>query len=103
MIDFRKEQVLPLKAAAKKVPARRKGGRTHVGTMYRWGSIGFRGIVLETIQIGGTRCTSVEALGRFFAKLSDATAPASERSNCEFRGREKAVRDADALLDREGF
>ena len=31
---------------------------------------GCRGVVLETIQVGGTRCTSREALQRFFENLS---------------------------------
>ena len=35
-------------------------------------------LLLETCQVGATRCTSVEALQRFIDKLSSAAAPAAE-------------------------
>ena len=41
-----------------------------VATLYRWASHGCRGVRLETIQIGGTKCTSREALDRSFEELS---------------------------------
>jgi hypothetical protein len=31
---------------------------------------GCKGVVLESIEIGGTRCTSREALARFFERLT---------------------------------
>ena len=70
MIDIEIESVLSLTEAATKLPHRRAGRRPHVSTLYRWASRGLRGNHLETIQIGGTRCTSVEALQRFFDRLS---------------------------------
>ena len=65
------ETKISLADAAKELPSRRRGRKAHVSCMYRWSTIGCRGVVLETIQIGGTRCTSREALQRFFERLSE--------------------------------
>ena len=70
MIDFANEQVVSLNEAARMLPRRREGKKPHVSTLYRWTIRGVRGVILETIQVGGTRCTSVEALHRFFERLS---------------------------------
>ena len=43
-----------------------------VDTIYRWATKGMRGFRLETIRIGGTLCTSHEALQRFFDRLTEA-------------------------------
>jgi hypothetical protein len=64
------ETIIPPAEAAKELPRRRRGRKTHVSTVYRWMTSGCRGIVLESIQVGGTRCTSREALQRFFERLS---------------------------------
>ena len=86
MIDLKEESVLSLVEAAKKLPRRRAGKKPHVATLYRWASHGLKGIRLETIQVGGTLCTSIEALQRFFERLSGprsesaiVTPPASDR------------------------
>lgn len=70
MIDLKEEFVLSLVEAAKKLPRRRAGKKPHVATLYRWASHGLKGIRLETIQVGGTMCTSLEALQRFFERLA---------------------------------
>ena len=44
-------------------------------TLFRWASKGLRGVRLEVIRIGGTQCTSVEALARFFHRLSEHAEP----------------------------
>jgi hypothetical protein len=77
MIDFATEALLTLAQAADELPRRRRGRKTHVSTLFRWSSVGCKGIVLDTIQIGGTRCTSREALSRFFAQLSTLPAGGS--------------------------
>src|SRR5258708_921780 len=74
MIDTTNETILPLSQAADELPRRRRGRKTNVSTLYRWSIAGCRGVRLETIQIGGTRCTSREALQRFFERLSMAQA-----------------------------
>src|SRR5262249_19725412 len=70
MIDSQSEQIITFGQAADDLPRRRRGRKTHVSTFYRWATAGCRGIVLETIQVGATRCTSREALQRFFERLS---------------------------------
>jgi Protein of unknown function (DUF1580) len=70
MIDSQSEDVITLGQAADDLPRRRRGRKTHVSTLYRWATVGCRGVVLETIQVGATRCTSREALQRFFERLS---------------------------------
>jgi hypothetical protein len=73
MIDPNTETLISLPEAAKSLPRRRAGKRPHVSCMYRWSDTGCRGVVLETIQIGGSRCTSREALARFFGALTAAS------------------------------
>ena len=66
MIDTTLEKPISLAQAAAELPPRRAGRPASVSCLYRWSTAGCRGVVLETIQIGGTRCTSREALQRFF-------------------------------------
>lgn len=63
------EEVLTLREAAHRLPRRASGRRLHHATLYRWATDGLRGVRLETIQVGGTLCTSIEALQRFFEEL----------------------------------
>jgi hypothetical protein len=74
MIDPNTETIVALAHAPKDLPYRRAGKKPHVSCLYRWTKTGCRGIVLESIQIGGTRCTSKEALARFFRRLTDGDA-----------------------------
>lgn len=80
------------------LPLRRRGKRLAVSSCYRWAQRGIRGVRLETIQFGGTRCTTEAALLRFCEALStsspQAPAPASRTS-----GFERAERQ----LDRAGI
>ena len=80
MIDITTEEVVSLSEAAKLkcLPRRRKGKRPHVATLYRWAQRGFNGVTLETLQVGGTLCTSIEALQRFFDRLSESDAPPTQ-------------------------
>jgi hypothetical protein len=73
MIDHTSETILTLSQAADELPRRRRGRKAHVSTVFRWSTAGCKGVVLETLQIGGTRCTSREALQRFFERLSQPT------------------------------
>jgi hypothetical protein len=70
MINSTTETLISLTEAAKTVPRRRRGRKTHLSTIYRWTTVGVRGVVLETLQCGGSRITSREALQRFFESLS---------------------------------
>lgn len=70
MIDIALEETFSLTEAAKRLPCRRKGKRPNVATLYRWAQSGCRGVRLETICIGATRCTTMEALQRFFDAIT---------------------------------
>ena len=70
MIDPNTEHLISLAEAARLLPRRRAGKRPHVSCIYRWTTSGCKGVVLESLQVGGTRCTSREALARFFEALT---------------------------------
>jgi hypothetical protein len=70
MIDFNEEALISLQEAARILPRRRAGRPVHVSCVYRWTQIGVKGIVLESVQVGGCRCTSRAALNRFFERLT---------------------------------
>jgi hypothetical protein len=73
MIDVSSEQVMRLSEAAASLPPCRAGKRRSLSCVYRWTvPPGCRGVVLESVQIGATRCTSREALERFFSALTEA-------------------------------
>ena len=72
MICLSTEEVLTIPDACARLPRRRAGKRPHPATLYRWAHDGVHGHHLETLQVGGTLCTSIEALQRFFERLSDS-------------------------------
>jgi hypothetical protein len=61
MIDTLVEVPIPLADAAKIVRSR----PVSRATMYRWADAGVRGVKLEVIRVGGSLCTSREAMQRF--------------------------------------
>jgi hypothetical protein len=69
MIDLQNETVITLTEAPKTLPS-----RPSLATLFRWGSRGCRGVVLETVLLGGRRATSREALDRFFMAVTAAPA-----------------------------
>lgn len=69
-IQLGRDKLLTFTEAASLIPKRRAGRKTHISTLYRWATRGIRGVVLESIKIGGTSCTSMEALQHFFERLS---------------------------------
>jgi hypothetical protein len=83
MIDINKESPVSLEAAASLdiLPTRRGGRRPVPATIFRWAQTGLRGVRLETIQVGGTKCTTREAMQRFFARLTDAYATTDANQN----------------------
>ncbi len=100
MIDPNKDTLLSLTQAAKLLPARRRGKRPHVSCLYRWTTSGCKGVILESIQIGGARCTSKEALGRFFERITYAGEPRTDRTPSR---RQRAAAAAERELQREGM
>jgi hypothetical protein len=74
-IDIMGEALISLHEATRLLPARRRGKKPHVSCLYRWTTAGCRGVILESVCVGGTRCTSREALARFIERLSSPNAP----------------------------
>lgn len=65
MIDLASESLIPLRDVPRHLPPRPNGKRLHISAVYRWARRGVRGIILETIRMGGSTYTSREALQRF--------------------------------------
>ncbi len=84
-IDTSVERLIPLRDAALEMTRLRYGPasparRTNLTTHYRWTNSGCRGVVLESVQIGATRCTSQEAMQRFFVRMTDGVASKLDHS-----------------------
>jgi hypothetical protein len=91
MVDTTSEALLSLTQAAALL------GK-HTATVYRWSTGGVRGVVLETIQVGGTRCTSKEAVQRFCERLTGLNACEPQLRRPEAIGAERAAEE----LERHG-
>ena len=103
MIDLNNETLIAIRDVPRHLPARRNGKRVHVSAVYRWSLRGLRGVVLETVRIGGTLYTSGEALQRFAESLSagriDAVPPAPMPTRVRQRQIDVAERSVAAALD----
>lgn len=100
MIDVLKERLYALKYARRWFPRRRRGKRPCLPTLYRYASEGYHGVVLETVQVGSTRCTSKEACARFIEQISSLT----PRLKGDLAlNRPKTVDQIDRALEQTGF
>ncbi len=84
-VDLNANTIVPLSAAARRLPPIRGDKPPHYLTVLRWATKGIkmpRGepIVLESFFLGGTRVTTFAALERFFERLSDRREAASPGS-----------------------
>jgi hypothetical protein len=75
-IDPLTEKLRSFAEAARRLPALRGGKPVNPSTVWRWTTRGVRNrdgvlVRLETIKVGGTCCTSDEALVRFFLALTE--------------------------------
>lgn len=102
-IDTTVETPLSFCQAAKlpDLPIRRGGKRPCAATLWRWALRGVRGIKLESIVCGGARCTSAEALRRFFARLTEAADKAAPAPQAMPRRRDP--RRSAKILDEAGI
>ncbi len=107
MIDIATEQPIPLLEAARLAGPLRNGRPPHPDTIARWGRIGVRGIRLELILVGGTRCTTREAMQRFFDALTEqatlSSPPRSAPAETPTRTRRRQLAEADRVLAAEGM
>jgi hypothetical protein len=100
MIDTTTETIVTFAAAARKLPALRNNRPVNPATLWRWSAVGCLGrdrqrVKLETVRIGGSTCTSIEALQRFFARLSrdrDDSAGEQENPRATSKGHAQAVK-----------
>ena len=100
MIDIQNETVVSFAEASKHLPKRRAGKRPHVATLYRWAQQGVRGVKLETIQVGRTLCTSLEALQRFCEQCTD---PSSRSPSSTSKSREREIKKTECELAEAGI
>ena len=99
-IDVSRERILSFGDTAKFVGKLRGTKRVAFQTLHRWATKGCRGVVLQTLFVGGARCTSVEALQRFFAAVTEARSGAAE-PHAERCGPD--LGDVDAVLRNAGI
>ncbi len=101
MIDPLTEDLILPREATRLFPPSPKGKRLHVSAVYRYMSVGVRGIILESI---GTprKCTSRQAVARFLARLNPLTRPTTSPVRDRFAS-ERIDRDVEPELDRLGF
>lgn len=69
------QNLIPLSKAARSLPRLRGDRPVSPATLWRWAAHGLRGVKLEIVRVGGTTCTSPEALQRFFSALNEEQAP----------------------------
>ncbi len=109
-IDIATEELLPLRSVPGRFPGLGRNGRPiHHASIYRWAVNGCRGVRLETVQVGGMKVTSTEALERFVERLSnpsetdkaDATGERA-RQRRSSRQRQKAAEKAGRELEAIG-
>ena len=83
MIDMNDENLIALRDVPRMLPKRPTGKRLHISAVYRWRKRGIHGKKLETVTVGGTTYTSIEALQRFGVQGMCVSVPRSgEDSDC---------------------
>ncbi len=96
MIDLKNEQLIHPTEVASYLPVQ-KGKKLNVSTVYRWFQRGLAGYRLECVCVGGTRYTSIEAVNRFFARVTEAkTGLPQDPSAKVVRNRKQAAQELDA-------
>jgi len=70
VIDVSNERLYTFSQAVRFLPRSAKGKKRSTKTLYRYALNGLRGVRLEWVQAGGCRCTSREAIHRFYAALT---------------------------------
>lgn len=99
MIDLATENLLPLRDVPRVLPPRPNGKRLHISAVYRWTLRGIKGVMLETIRVGGTTYTSREALQRFSERLTGPTAGQIPPANLS-RIRQRQIDQASAAVSK---
>lgn len=106
-VELFREECFSLSQAARRLPQLRGKGHPHPSTVRRWAtegrkSIGGTIIRLETAKVGGTRCTSAEAIARFLARLNDPAPTEALARNANNR-MDKEAEEATRILRQRGL
>jgi hypothetical protein len=107
LINVSQEEVFPVADVPRRVRMVRRGvPALSASTAYRWVQRGRKGVRLEAIRIGGTLCTSMNALQAFFESCTRADSPAGSSPGpmaaTPAAARQRAIEAADRELDRLG-
>jgi hypothetical protein len=104
-IDVARESLLSFGEAARYVGKLKGSKPIALQTLWRWATRGCSGVVLETIFVGGARCTSKEALQRYFDAVTRAraSAPSCGVEPRVVSGAVAEVDDVDGVLRRAGI
>ena len=106
------EELITLTAATGHLP-KVDGKKVAVCTLWRWCRRGLRGVFLEYVRVGRKICTTRQALLRFFTDLAEidkriepdryAKPTHLNRTPITSRQRQRALAEADAVLERAGI
>ena len=96
MIDPQTEHIVTFTEAAKLPP------RRNVATLFRWRSPGIRNVKLESMMYGGRRVTSLEALDRFFERVTAAADGVPVRAETP-RQRDRQIERAERRAEQLGL
>lgn len=89
MIDIKTETLLTTSEARNEIPR-----KPSLPTIWRWMENGVRGVVLESVYLGGRRYTSVEACARFLGQTNKRRQITMEKSD-----RLASVSNSQQILD----
>jgi len=64
-------RLIPATLVAKHLPRSRRGKKVHRTTVLRWMTRGCRGVVLDSVFIGGRRYTDLDSIRRFISASTD--------------------------------
>lgn len=101
MVDLTNESLLPICEVPRRLPLRANGKRVHISAVYRWIRRGVRGVHLESIKIGGSTYTSIEALQRFGDQLANGPVEAAVTDVAPSRTRQREIERAAKALQEE--
>ena len=104
---FFNEDAMSLAQAARRLPSVRGRKTPHPATLFRWATAGRKStsgriVRLEIWKVGGTNCTSMEALVRFLDRLND-TEPVDPPKTAKQAALDKQANVAKEILRQRGI
>jgi len=103
VIDIQAERLFPVRNPPRDVSPILGEKWPHPATLYRWAKCGLHGVKLETLRVGGTLCTSLEALQRFCERLTASTTAPTQPPAASPTARRRSHERAGRALDRLGI